>query len=157
MNFLLYLPALLYLLFTSLGPIPSLSPLLCIALPQVILASPFLTTSSSALTYFSTAFNLRREFLWEWTVNWRWLGEEAFAKKELAGGLMLVHLLGLVFLALWWAEKEGGLVTVLLRGLNKPMQPAGRGRPSADREWRPAPACTCGGSQADSASAPQAS
>lgn len=134
MNFLLYLPGLCYLLFTSLGPVPSLVPLSLIATTQLALAAPFLTSPASALTYLHTAFNFGREFLWEWTVNWRWLGEEAFHKKELAGGLMLGHLVGIVLLALSWAEAEGGLVEVVWRGVRKPMLPAGRGRPSPDRE-----------------------
>ncbi len=136
MNFLLYLPGLAYLLWTSLGPIPSLLPLSLIALPQLALAAPFLSCPALASTYLHTAFNFSREFLWEWTVNWRWLGEEAFHKKELAGGLLVGHAVGLALLAWSWAEGGGGLVEVVLRGVKKPMQPAGRGRPSADREWR---------------------
>lgn len=136
MNFLLYLPGLCYLLWTSLGPVPSLLPLALIALPQLALAAPFLASPASALTYAHTAFDFSRAFLWEWTVNWRWLGEDAFHKRELAGGLVLGHLVGLVLLALSWGEVEGGLVEVVWRGVRRPTRPAGRGRPSADREWR---------------------
>lgn len=136
MNFLLYLPALLYLLWTSLGPLPSLPALSLLLLPQLALATPFLHSPASALTYLRTAFNLDRAFLWEWTVNWRWLGEEAFHQKELAGALMVGHVVGLGLVGLSWGEAEGGLLSVIWRGVRSPARAAGRGRPSADREWR---------------------
>lgn len=137
MNLLLYLPALLYLLFTSLGALPTLLHLSLISLIQVSLATPFLTSRQAALTYLHSAFNFSREFLWEWTVNWRWLGEEAFESIELSRGLLVGHVLVLVLFGAAWAEKEGGVRKLLKKGLWKPMEGAVLGRPSADCECLP--------------------
>lgn len=137
MNFLLCLPALGYLLLTSLGALPALAPLLCIALPQALLAAPFLSSYAHASAYVSQAFDFGREFEWRWTVNWRWLGEELFASKELAGGLMMLHVVGLVCLAVAWSAPEGGVVSVLERAVRRPTRPAGVGQPTSDRESPP--------------------
>ena len=134
MNLLLYLPALLYLFFTTLGALPTLLHLSLIALIQAVLATPFVTSPQAALIYLSTAFNFSREFLWEWTVNWRWLGEEAFESSELSRGLLVGNVLALVLFGATWAETEGGVWKLLGRGLRKPMEGAVLGRPSADCE-----------------------
>ena len=46
--------------------------------------------------YLFKAFNLGRTFLWKWTVNWRFVGEEIFLSKEFALRLLLGHALTLV-------------------------------------------------------------
>ncbi|ORY57676.1 glycosyltransferase [Leucosporidium creatinivorum] len=132
MNLLLFLPGLLFLLFTTLGAISTVVHVATIILVQVLLAAPFLTSASAASIYFHTAFNFSREFLWEWTVNWRWLGEQAFESKELSGGLLLAHVVVLVLCGLNWSEKEGGAYKLLVRGLKNPSVGPVRGEPHAD-------------------------
>ena len=135
MNLLLFLPGLLFLLFVHEGVLSSLPSLLSIFLVQIALAAPFLTSRAAAETYFATAFNFSREFLWEWTVNWRWLGEEAFVSKGLHSSLLAAHVAFLVLFAFRWSADEGGVVKVLLRGLKAPALRPAYGRPSPDRSF----------------------
>jgi alpha-1,3-mannosyltransferase len=91
MNALLYLPPALVLLvgygetlfeiFTCLGVFLAV---------QIILALPFLLTFPRS--YLSRAFELTRVFTYKWTVNFKFLSEEQFVSKELANGLLIVHL-----------------------------------------------------------------
>jgi alpha-1,3-mannosyltransferase len=135
MNLLLYAPALLYIFFTTLGLVSSLIQITLIVLVQIALAAPFLTNPSNALIYLHTAFNFSREFSWEWTVNWRWLGEEAFSSPELSKGLLALNAFVLVLFGFKWAEKEGGVFRVIWRGLKRPTKGAALSIPSADREF----------------------
>lgn len=135
MNLLLFLPGLLFLIFTTLGLFSTLLHLSTIALVQILLAAPFLTSQKSALTYFHTAFNFSREFLWEWTVNWRWIGEDAFLNPRFSSALLIGNVIALVLLGLNWGEKEGGALTLVTRGLKKPLVGPLRGDPSADCEF----------------------
>lgn len=133
MNILLFLPALLYIYYISLGPLITILHLTTIAAIQVSLAFPFL---SHPREYVSTAFNFSREFDWEWTVNWRWLGQELFESEALSKGLLALHFGGLL-LCLWkWSEREGGVWGLIRRGLSNPMRGAalGRNRPSPTRK-----------------------
>lgn len=136
MNLLLFLPGLLFLLFTTLGAISTVIHVLTIILVQVLLAAPFLTDLSAASIYFHTAFNFSREFVWEWTVNWRWLGERAFESKELSGGLLIAHAVVLILCGMNWSGKEGGTLQLLSRGLKNPSVGPARGQPHADCESR---------------------
>ncbi|KAI5474876.1 hypothetical protein MNV49_002320 [Pseudohyphozyma bogoriensis] len=133
MNHLITLPSLLYLFYLHLGLIPTVFQLALIALPQLILAFPFLDTSSHALTYFHTAFDFKREFLWEWTVNWRWVGEEAFESVTFSKVLLVAHVVVLVVVGVGWAEKDGGLVRLVWDGVKKPMTPPSQISPTPDR------------------------
>lgn len=135
MNLLLYAPALLYIFFTTLGLVSSLIQIALIVLVQIALAAPFLTNPSNALIYLHTAFNFSREFSWEWTVNWRWLGEEAFSSPELSEGLLALNAFVLVLFGFKWAEKEGGVFRVIWRGMKRPTKGAALSIPSADREF----------------------
>ena len=133
MNILLFVPALLYIYYISLGPVSTILHLVTISTIQVSLAAPFL---SNPREYFSTAFNFSREFDWEWTVNWRWLGQELFESEALSKGLLALHFAGLL-LCLWkWSEREGGVWGLFRRGMSSPMRGAalGRSRPSPRRK-----------------------
>lgn len=55
--------------------------------------------------YMTRAFNLGRKFLFKWTVNWRFLGEEVFSSDAFSGSLLVVHVsLLLVFLQNRWIK-----------------------------------------------------
>lgn len=56
---------------------------------QVLLASPFISTNVSS--YLGRAFDLTRQFRFEWTVNWKFLSEEFFSSHEFAEGLLIAH------------------------------------------------------------------
>lgn len=53
----------------------------------------------------SRAFEFTRQFLYEWTVNWRFVGEGIFLSKEFSLGLLAVHAVLLVlFLVFKWKQ-----------------------------------------------------
>ena len=66
----------------------------------MLLAKPF--TRKNTIGYLTRAFELTRQFMFKWTVNWRFVGEETFLSKEFSFGLLALHvsLLGL-FSAIW--------------------------------------------------------
>lgn len=72
----------------------------------MLLAIPFL--QENPLGYASRAFELTRQFLFEWTVNWRFIGEETFGSTPFAVNLLLIHVfLLLIFLTARWVQPSG--------------------------------------------------
>jgi alpha-1,3-mannosyltransferase len=89
MNILLFAPGLLYLLLQdSLSmTIPRLA--IC-GVTQLILGAPFLLRHP--VSYLRKAFELDRQFFYQWTVNFKFLPEDIFLSKEWAILLLLSHL-----------------------------------------------------------------
>lgn len=56
---------------------------------QVAIANPFLI--GNAKGYLSRAFELSRQFLFKWTVNWRFVGEEIFLSRQFSLTLLGLH------------------------------------------------------------------
>jgi len=54
-------------------------------------------TLSHAPSYVSKAFDFGRTFLWEWTTNWRFVGEKTFLSRKFAWALLVGHFLTLLF------------------------------------------------------------
>lgn len=53
-------------------------------------------------SYLSRSFDLGRVFLYEWTVNWKFLPEEIFLNRYLHIGLISAHILVLlIFVPIW--------------------------------------------------------
>ncbi|XP_063234567.1 lethal(2)neighbour of Tid protein [Bacillus rossius redtenbacheri] len=94
MNILLFSPALLLVYLTSLGVKGTVKQLTVCALLQLVLGLPFLLTNP--LSYIQGAFNLGRVFLYEWTVNWRFLQENVFTNFYFHMFLLLCHFILLV-------------------------------------------------------------
>ena len=70
---------------------------------QAIIGTPFL--QENAWIYLRQAFDLGRVFLFKWTVNWRFLGEEVFLSKSFAVGLLAVHVsMLLAFAQIKWVK-----------------------------------------------------
>ena len=69
-------------------------------LHKVFLGAPFLVTNFWA--YIIGSFNLGRVFLFEWTVNWRFLPEEWFVHPGFHIGLLLVHVGMLLLFGSHW-------------------------------------------------------
>ena len=67
---------------------------------QLVLAAPFLL--SFPLEYLIGAFNLGRVFLFEWTVNFRFLPEAVFVSRWLHAALLAGHLAALACCASYW-------------------------------------------------------
>jgi alpha-1,3-mannosyltransferase len=75
-------------------------------LTQVLLGIPFL--QENAIGYVSHAFELTRQFLYEWTVNWRFIDEETFESPVFALNILVLHaVLILAFLATRWIRPSG--------------------------------------------------
>lgn len=100
MNILLFAPGLLVLLllrFPRFKTIPLLS--VC-AVTQLILGAPFL--SSYPMSYLLGSFNFGRQFMYVWSVNWKFVPEDIFLSKPFAIGLLCLH----VFLLALFAWKR---------------------------------------------------
>jgi hypothetical protein len=124
MSILLYLPALLVVLFKRSGLLATSRHMITLIASNALLALPFLEEDYWA--YLRSAFDLSRVFLYKWTVNWRMLGEETFLSPQWANGLLLGHISVLAAFGLFvWCKKDGGVWVVLKYGIRKPDIPAG--------------------------------
>ncbi|KAB0365358.1 hypothetical protein FD754_009514 [Muntiacus muntjak] len=90
MNVLLFAPGLLFLLLTKFGLRGALPKLGICAILQVVLGLPFLL--ENPVGYLSRAFDLGRQFLFRWTVNWRFLPEALFLHRAFHLALLTAHL-----------------------------------------------------------------
>ncbi|GAA6026216.1 hypothetical protein JCM11491_005979, partial [Sporobolomyces phaffii] len=133
MSILLFLPALLYLLFVYHSPLVLVQHVAVLGITQILLASPFLTSPSLARSYLVQSFDFHREFLWEWTVNWRWIGVEVFEDPAWGKSLLLLHAAGLVVMANRWSAEEGGALALLTRGWRRPALTPARTRLTSTR------------------------
>ncbi|KAJ8793894.1 hypothetical protein J1605_019158 [Eschrichtius robustus] len=105
MNVLLFAPGLLFLLLTQFGLRGALPKLGICAVLQVVLGLPFLL--ENPVGYVSRSFDLGRQFLFRWTVNWRFLPEALFLHRAFHLALLTVHLTLLLLFALcrWHRRK----------------------------------------------------
>ncbi|CAG7827215.1 unnamed protein product, partial [Allacma fusca] len=100
MNVLLYAPALLIVFLTQLSLFDAVIQLAVCGSLQVVLALPFLLVNP--WSYISRSFDLGRVFLFEWTVNWKFLPEEYFLNRYFHIALLASHLIMLgVFTPAW--------------------------------------------------------
>lgn len=78
MNALLYLPGIIVSIFILSDNSILLSLLngAIMIIWQIFIALPFLKTYP--LEYFHGAFNFKRQFMYKWSINWQFLGEETF-------------------------------------------------------------------------------
>merc|ERR1711928_334112 len=116
MNVLLYAPALLLVYLTVLGLPHTFVQLSICAGVQVVLALPFL--ASHPLNYVIGAFNLGRVFLFQWTVNWRFLPEELFTHWSFHIFLLALHLGLLGVFAFPWFRYMKNYATLKVTKVN---------------------------------------
>jgi alpha-1,3-mannosyltransferase len=103
MSVLLALPAIGVALFLNRGVQASIKQAWLIGQVQIILAFPFLPTN--ALGYLGRAFEISRQFLFKWTVNWRFVGEETFLSREFSIALLVGHISALLlFITTRWLK-----------------------------------------------------
>ncbi|KAF5865709.1 dolichyl-P-Man:Man(5)GlcNAc(2)-PP-dolichol alpha-1,3-mannosyltransferase [Aspergillus alliaceus] len=116
MTLLLLAPAIAVVTVLSLSLMPSIRLGALAVLIQVLLATPFLQSNPTG--YVARAFELTRQFLFKWTVNWRFVGEELFLSKQFSVVLLALHicLLG-VFVATGWLRPSGSNLPAFLRNL----------------------------------------
>lgn len=101
MSLLLPIPAIGAILFLVRGVKTSLKQAWLMAQLQIVIALPFLPTNPWG--YLGKAFEFSRQFLYKWTVNWRFVGEETFLSKEFAYTLLAGHLsVLLLFMSTRW-------------------------------------------------------
>ncbi|KAF8522184.1 mannosyltransferase [Hysterangium stoloniferum] len=119
MSIFLYLPGLLVVLFKRHGLFHTLRHCAVIAVSQGLIALPFISTYPRS--YFASAFEFSRIFLYKWTVNWRFIPEDIFLSRPWAFTLLAMHLCTLVaFATMKWCKADGGVLNVLSRGLRHP-------------------------------------
>ncbi|KOS23196.1 Dol-P-Man:Man(5)GlcNAc(2)-PP-Dol alpha-1 [Escovopsis weberi] len=119
MSLLLVLPAVAVVLLLGRGFRGSLALAWLMAQVQLVLSVPFVATNWRA--YLGRAFELSRQFKFQWTVNWRMLGEDLFLSRAFSAALLAGHAaLLLVLISKKWLPPAGqSLMTILpsvLRG-----------------------------------------
>lgn len=124
MSLLLALPAIGVTLFLARGVQASLKQAWLIAQLQIVLAFPFLSTNP--IGYFNRAFEFSRQFLFKWTVNWRFVGEERFLSREFSIALLVGHVSALVFFVTTrWLKPAEKSLTELINNALKWQEPLG--------------------------------
>ncbi|XP_047420473.1 dol-P-Man:Man(5)GlcNAc(2)-PP-Dol alpha-1,3-mannosyltransferase isoform X1 [Sciurus carolinensis] len=124
MNVLLFAPGLLFLLLMQFGFRGALPKLGICAVLQVVLGLPFLL--ENPIGYLSRSFDLGRQFLFRWTVNWRFLPEALFLHRAFHLALLAAHLTLLLLFALCRWHRTGESILSLLKDPSKrkvPPQP----------------------------------
>lgn len=108
MGALLLLPALLMNLNFHFGLMKTILSVVYLIIVQVVIGAEFLIHNPHA--YLSKAFEFDRVFMFKWSVNWQFWGEEIATGKELAKALLALHLtLLVVFLLFKWTNFSKGV------------------------------------------------
>ncbi|XTI83524.1 glycosyltransferase family 58 protein [Cenococcum geophilum] len=89
MTALLPLPAIGMVLLQSIGQSRAITQALIIGQMTIVYGYPFLYYYTSS--YISRAFQFTRQFLYKWTVNWRFVKEEIFLSKGFSLSLLGAH------------------------------------------------------------------
>jgi len=119
MSLLLAAPAIGIILLQVLSFKRAMNAMFLMAQVQFTLAVPFLKNFRGYLT---RSFELSRVFMYRWTVNWRFVGEERFLFREFAVALIIVHLTLLAtFLWTRWIRPSGLSVPALISTAFKPL------------------------------------
>ncbi|KAM9315996.1 dol-P-Man:Man(5)GlcNAc(2)-PP-Dol alpha-1,3-mannosyltransferase [Gastrophryne carolinensis] len=113
MNILLLAPGLFYLLLCRFGLLRTIPKLFICALLQVILALPFLLENPAG--YIVRSFDLGRQFLFQWTVNWRFLPEYVFQHRAFHMALLAAHIIGLGLFCFYRWHRRGQRFLMLLK------------------------------------------
>lgn len=111
MILLLAAPAVGAILLQGAGPRKGL--LIGMILPQLQLtpALPFIIQGKSK-EYLSGAFDFGRQFMFKWTVNWRFVGEDIFLSRTFAFSLLFAHVCVLLFFleTRWVRPTSSGII-----------------------------------------------
>jgi alpha-1,3-mannosyltransferase len=125
MSLLLTLPAVVIILFLGRGIKGCLKLVWLMAQVQFAIAIPFLTKNPRG--YLGRAFELSRQFKYEWTVNWRMVPEEIFLSRGFAFALLAGHVTVLLLFILnrWLRPTDRSLMDMLpsLLRLKSPFTP----------------------------------
>ncbi|KAF2728969.1 Lethal(2)neighbour of Tid protein [Polyplosphaeria fusca] len=88
MSLLLPLPAIGLIALQALGFREAITQAMIILQVSVGYGYPF---RKRAPSYFARAFEFTRQFLYKWTVNWRFVDEQVFLSRSFAIGLLVAH------------------------------------------------------------------
>ncbi|KAG0652905.1 Dolichyl-P-Man:Man(5) c(2)-PP-dolichyl mannosyltransferase [Hyphodiscus hymeniophilus] len=125
MSLILALPALGVILFLSKGVAGSFKQASLMAQVQVVIAWPFL--QGGPILYITRAFEFSRQFLFKWTVNWRFVGEDIFLSKQFSIALLVGHISALLlFIATRWLRPAERSVAELIRAALDFKEPLGQ-------------------------------
>jgi alpha-1,3-mannosyltransferase len=103
MNLLLIAPGLAFILLQALGFDRSFTQALIVSQSQGLFAYEFVRVNWRS--YVGRAFQLNRQFLYRWTVNWRFIPEHIFLSAPFSGTLLSAHAtLLLLFAATRWTQ-----------------------------------------------------
>ncbi|GJE95191.1 glycosyltransferase family 58 protein [Phanerochaete sordida] len=130
MSALLYLPGVLVILVRRRGLLQTTGFLALLVFSQVAIGWPFL--EEYPRSYLNNAFEFSRQFLYKWTVNWRFVSEETFLSATWAKTLLAFHLATLVAFGFKWCRRDGGVAAVLARTFRRPSSPPSLVPTSAD-------------------------
>jgi len=90
MTILLAAPAVGAVILQALGTNDAVFSGLFVLILHLVMAAPFLDRDAG-IQYFRGAFDFGRQFLFKWTVNWRFVGEELFLSRSFAISLLVIH------------------------------------------------------------------
>ncbi|ESO11026.1 hypothetical protein HELRODRAFT_185299 [Helobdella robusta] len=108
MNILLFAPGLLVLMLLRFKVTQVIQLLSICAGLQIFLGLPFLVMNPAA--YIIRSFEFSRQFLFQWTVNWRFLSEEIFLDRRFHALLLLAHLSFIIYFTFThWTRRYGGV------------------------------------------------
>jgi alpha-1,3-mannosyltransferase len=124
MSLLLVLPALGIILLLARGFKTGLRQAWLMAQLQILIAIPFAT--KNLWGYLGRAFEFSRQFLFKWTVNWRFVGEDTFLSKEFSITLLIGHLSALIVFALTrWLKPAGRPIQTMIAKILRGQDPLG--------------------------------
>ena len=107
MTALLAVPGLFFVVLQGAGLADTVFAGIVAFMAQCAMAFPFLN-DQVGFEYLWRAFDLGRVFLYKWTVNWKFVGEDVFSSKAFAISLLVVHLsLLIVFIQTKWIQPSG--------------------------------------------------
>ncbi|KAG7109502.1 hypothetical protein HYQ45_017851 [Verticillium longisporum] len=122
MSLLLSLPAVAVVLFFGRGLKGSLRLAWLMAQLQALIGLPF--WARHMRSYWGRAFELSRQFLYKWTVNWRFVGEELFLSQGFSLALLTGHVSVLwLFITTRWLKPAQKPLSAMIPALLKADSP----------------------------------
>ncbi|KFY37192.1 hypothetical protein V495_07319 [Pseudogymnoascus sp. VKM F-4514 (FW-929)] len=113
MSLLLVLPALGIVFLLTNGIWTGLQQATIMAQLQILFSTPF--ALENVRGYYGRAFEFSRVFLFKWTVNWRFIGEEVFLSKGFSTALLLGHINVLaIFAVTRWLKTAGRPIETMI-------------------------------------------
>jgi len=124
MSLLLPLPAIAVILFLARGVRGGFKQAWLMAQQQIVISIPFWGNLTG---YLSRAFEFSRQFLFKWTVNWRFVGEDVFLSREFSTSLLVGHVSVLILFATTrWIRPAEKPISELVANALKFQEPCGK-------------------------------